>query len=203
MRTFPVELDLRGREALVVGSFAEMVRKIQHLLDADARVTVVTEAESAPTPALSALAGRLTLLTRRASDADLEGKVVAFLAPWSTPEDEARARRWHATAVRQGTLLCTVDRPETSTFVSPAVVEAPGLRMRFASGGRSPGLLRRVREDLEVLFSDPRFGRFVDELARRRAALPRGERAARMAEVLRGFAIEAHLRFPDWFERDE
>jgi precorrin-2 dehydrogenase / sirohydrochlorin ferrochelatase len=33
-----------------------------------------------------------------------------------------------------------------------------------------------------------------------REKLPRGERAAKMAEAVKGFAVEARLRFPDWFE---
>ena len=33
-----------------------------------------------------------------------------------------------------------------------------------------------------------------------RASLPRGERAARLAEAVKGFAVEARLVFPAWFE---
>jgi precorrin-2 dehydrogenase/sirohydrochlorin ferrochelatase len=98
-------------------------------------------------------------------------------------------------------LFCTLDRPEASTFTNVAVVRTPGVTMTFGSSGRSPGLVRRIREDLEALFSDARFGRFVDELAALRASLPRGERAARMADAVRGFAVEARLRYPEWFER--
>src|SRR5262249_43770230 len=126
-----------------------------------------------------------------------------FVAPHTTPEGEARARRWHAAAVREGRLFCAVDRPEVSTFVNVAVVRVPGLTMTFGTGGASPGTARRVREDLQALFSDPRFGRSVEQPAALRAPLPRGPRAARMAEAVRGFAIEARLLFPAWFERGE
>jgi precorrin-2 dehydrogenase/sirohydrochlorin ferrochelatase len=201
MSTLPVELDLQGREALLVGDGPEVWPKIDRLLEAGATVTVI--AEAAPGPELAARAGRIALVVREATDADLAGKAIVFAAPFTTPEGEARARRWHAAAAREGRLFCAIDRPEASTFVNVATVRVEGLTMTFGTGGRSPGVARRIREDLEALFSDPRFGRFLDRLSARRASLPRGPRAARMAEAVRGFAIEARLRFPEWFERGD
>jgi precorrin-2 dehydrogenase / sirohydrochlorin ferrochelatase len=201
MVSFPVEVVLQGCRALVVGTGPEIVPKVDRLLEAGAVVTVITEGP--PGPELSERAARVTLLTRAATDADLEGQTIVFAAPFTTPEGEARARRWHAAAARAGRLFCAVDRPEACTFVNSAVARAGGLTMTFSTGGRSPGLARRVREDLEALFSDPRFGRFVLELGALRDALPRGVRAARMAEAVRGFTVDATLRFPTWFERDD
>jgi precorrin-2 dehydrogenase/sirohydrochlorin ferrochelatase len=194
---FQLELVLQGRDALVVGPVPELGARVERLLEAGARVTVL-EAHGEPDPAI---AGRVAWTARPAEDGDLEGKAIVFVAAWATPEEEARARRWHADAMRRGALFCTLDRPEASTFTNVAVVRTPAVTMTFGSSGRSPGLVRRIREDLEALFSDPRFARFVDELARLRASLPRGERAARMAEAVRGFVLEARLRYPEWFER--
>jgi precorrin-2 dehydrogenase / sirohydrochlorin ferrochelatase len=200
LRTLPIELDLVGRAALVVGAGPEIPSRVDRLLEAGAVVTVVAEGD--PGPELRARAAAISLLERTATDADLEGKAIVFVAPAATPEGEARARRWHAEAARRGALFCAVDRPEACTFVNPAVARVSGMTMTFATGGRSPGVARRVREDLTALFSDPRFARFVDRLATLRAALPRGGRAAPMAEAIRGFAVEARLVFPAWFERD-
>ena len=201
MITFPLEVDLQGRDALLVGAGPEIASKVDRLLDAGAVVTVIVEGD--PGPELASRAGRISLATRAATDADLEGKAIVFVAPAVTPEGEARARRWHASAARDGRLFCAIDRPEACTFVNVAVGRAPGLTMTFSTGGRSPGLARRVREDLEALFSDPRFAAFTEKLAALRATLPRGQRATRMAEAVQGFAVEALLRFPDWFERGD
>jgi precorrin-2 dehydrogenase/sirohydrochlorin ferrochelatase len=201
MPTFPVELDLQGRAALVVGAGPEVWPKVSRLLEAGAAVTAVTEGD--PGPELLALADRMDLVIREATDADLEGKAIIFVAPFTTAEAEARARRWHAAARRRGALFCCLDRPEASTFVNAAVVRVPGLAMTFSTGGVSPGALRRIREDLTALFADPRFGAFMAKLGALRASLPRGQRAARCAEAVRGFAVEARLRFPGWFERSE
>ena len=201
MVTFPVDVDLQGREALVVGDGPEVWPKIDRLIEAGARVTVLAEGD--PSPELLERAPRISLSRRVAADADLTGKAIVFAAPFTTAEGEARARRWHARAAAEGSLFCAIDRPEACTFVNAALVRAPGLTMTFRTGGASPGAARRIREDLEALFADPRLGRFVERLGALRASLPRGERAARMAEAVRGFAVEARLRFPAWFERDD
>jgi precorrin-2 dehydrogenase/sirohydrochlorin ferrochelatase len=199
MRTLPVEVDVEGRDALVVGTGAEVLSKVDRLVEAGARVTVIAEGE----PGAELEARAVTLLRREATDEDLVGKAIVFVAPFTTPAAEARARRWHAEAARAGRLLCVIDRPEACTFVNAAVVRGAGLTMTFSTGGASPGTVRRVREDLEALFADARLGPFLERLAALRATLPRGERAARMAAAVRGFAIEARLRFPAWLERGD
>jgi len=199
VRYFPVEVDVRGRGALVVGASAEVVSKVSRLLLSGAEVVVIASGEVDPAIEELAAGGRLTLLRRDAEPADAEGKAVVFVA--TTEED--RAGPFFERALAEGRLVCTIDRPERSTFVNPAVVHTSGLTMTFATGGTSPGAIRRIREDLEALFGDPRFARFLETLARLRAELPRGERATRMAEAVKGFAVEARLRFPPWLERGD
>lgn len=203
MRYLPIAVDVRGREALVVGTGAEVLSKIDRLIEAGARVTVITEGEPGAEIEARAASGSIALLRRAATDADLEGKAIVFAAPFTTPEGEARARRWHAQAIAAGTLFSAIDRPEACTFVSHAVARAPGLTIAIGTEGVSPGAARRIREDLEALFADPRFAKLLEALAKLRAGLPRGERAARMAKAIEGFAIEARLRFPAWLDRGE
>jgi precorrin-2 dehydrogenase/sirohydrochlorin ferrochelatase len=205
LNTFPVELDLRRRDVLVVGTGPEVAPKVERLVAAEAVVTWMLDhdgPEDAPAE-VAALADRVTVVARRAVDADLAGRALVLTAPWTTDAEEARARRWYAAALAGGTLLCTVDRPETSTFVNAAVLRLPGVAMTFASGGRAPGVVRRIRDDLAAILGDPRFGRFVDRLGALRASLPRGGRAGPMTRAIEGFALEGRLRFPAWFERGD
>ncbi|MDI3290882.1 NAD(P)-dependent oxidoreductase [Polyangium sp. 15x6] len=199
MRYLPIELDVQGREALVIGASAEVVPKVERLLAAGARVVVVAPGEVDPAIEAMAAEGRIDLERREPLADDASGKAIVFVA---TTED-GRAAPFHARGLAEGGLVCTLDRPELSTFVNPAVARAAGLTMTFATGGTSPGAVRRIREDLEALFGDPRFARFLEGLADLRARLPRGERAVRMAEAVEGFAVEAKLRFPAWVERGE
>jgi precorrin-2 dehydrogenase/sirohydrochlorin ferrochelatase len=175
------------------------VFKVGRLLEADARVLVVTTGPVDPQVEQWVSEGRVRLERRDVQLSDVDGKALVYIAT-----DEAHlAAPFHARALAEGRLLCTVDRPELSTFVNPAVVSTSGLTMTFASGGTAPGVMRRIREDLEALFADPRMGRFMDALARLRAGLPRGERTEKMGAAVRGFGVDASLRFPAWLdERD-
>jgi precorrin-2 dehydrogenase / sirohydrochlorin ferrochelatase len=203
MKYMPIAIDVRGRSALVVGTGAEVLSKIDRLIEAGARVTVVTEGGADAEIEARAAAGSIELVRRAAMDGDLVGRAIVFVAPYTSAEDEARARRWHAAAIRAGTLFSAIDRPEACTFVSVATVRAPSLSIAIGTDGTSPGLARRIREDLSALFAHPRFAILMDQLTKLRASLPRGERAARMAEAVEGFAIDAKLRFPSWIERGE
>jgi precorrin-2 dehydrogenase/sirohydrochlorin ferrochelatase len=203
MRYLPIDLDVQNRAALLLGGSVELVSKIDRLLDAGARVTVIAEGAIDPAIEERAARGAITLHRRAFTFADLAGKAIVFQAPFTTPEEEALARRLDAHAREHGLLFCAVDRPEACTFINSAVVQASGLTMTFNTGGTSPGTARRIREDLERLFGDPRFARYLDLLRALRASLPRGERAARLAEAVKGFAVEARLAFPAWFESGE
>jgi precorrin-2 dehydrogenase/sirohydrochlorin ferrochelatase len=175
---FPLALTLDGREALLVGAEADAPLVVERLRAAGARLTVVARSDFQPR--------------------DLDGKVIVFL----TPGDDALARRVHERLAPAGRLVCALDRPELSTFVNMAIVSVSGLTIALGSDGASPGTLRRIREDLAALFSDPRFARYMEALRGLRDGLPRGPaRVARMREAVKGFAIEARLRFPGWLER--
>ena len=189
-----VELRVEGRVALVVGAGGEVAAKIERLVDAGAIVRVVTSEPDARVAEL-ADAGKLELRRRAFEDADLEGAFVVFVAP---TEVELGAR-----LASEGRLVSTVDRPEASTFTNVALVEASGVRVTIGTAGASPGLARRLREDLSALLSDPRLGRFVAALDRARAELPRGERARAMGTAVAGFRVSGALAFPAWFERGD
>jgi precorrin-2 dehydrogenase/sirohydrochlorin ferrochelatase len=200
MRYLPIDLDMLGREALVLGGSVELVSKIDRLLAAGAIVTVIGEGPFDDAIEARAAEGTITLHRRPFSAADLEGKAIVVQAPFTTEADEALARSLAARARERGLLFCAVDRPEACTFINAAVVHASGLTMTFSTAGASPGTARRIREDLERVFLDPRFAAYLDVLRELRARLPRGERAARLAEAVKGFAVEARLRFPGWFD---
>lgn len=189
---FPVALDLRGRDALVVGSDADAIERARRLARAGARVRVLVRGE-APA-ALCTLAEHecVHIEAREALPEDLTGAAVIYVAT----SEEAQAPALFARALATGQPLCTVDRPELSTFISPAVVEVGSLAIAVSTGGASPALARRIREDLTALFSDPRFAPWLAALAEEREALPRGERAARGMEAVAGFAIEGRLSLP-------
>lgn len=191
----PIEVCVAGRAALIVGGDSECASKIERLLAAGAVLTVVAAGPVDPAIVAYADAGRVRLHRRALLASDSAGVAITFVAP----DDEATGEKLFRDALDDGRLVCCLDRPERSTFVNPSVFGVSGLRITLSSGGRSPGLLRRLREELTSLLGDPRLERFLSELDELRRRLPRGERAERMREAVRGFRVRGTLEFPEWF----
>src|SRR4029079_3919520 len=126
-------LDVEARPCLMVGGGPEAEEKSGRLLDAGARVTLVSSRASAELACLGAggrvtlvspeataqleswaEAGRLTLHRRRYEDADLDG---IYLAVNTVKSDPALSRRIYAGCEARRILISAYDQPEDSNFV--------------------------------------------------------------------------------------
>ena len=143
---YPVMLDLTNRACLVVGGGAVAERKVEGLVDARARVTVVSPS----------LTGRLL---RLATDArfrwrpreyvagDVEGSVLVLVATDDTAVNAAVA----AECRHRGILINCADDPDRCDFILPSVLKRGALTVSVSTGGASPTMARLVREELETL----------------------------------------------------
>lgn len=179
---FPVSLELSRRRAVVIGSVAVALGKTDSLLLVDADVTVVA---MGPDDRLDALArSGATVLRRSYTHGDLAG---AYLAIASDPSE--RVRDAIAEEARQErVLLNMIDDVVRSDWAAPAQVRRGDLVLAISTGGRSPALARRLREQLEVQFG-PEWEQALDllESVRRETtpALPSfEERAERWSDAL-------------------
>ncbi|HEY2385622.1 MAG TPA: bifunctional precorrin-2 dehydrogenase/sirohydrochlorin ferrochelatase [Candidatus Binatia bacterium] len=144
MQYHPVHLDLRGRPCVVVGGGEEALRKVESLLEAGARVTVVN-----PTlvPSLAALAETHEVIhhARAYRQGDLAGAALAYAAV----DDPALQAALAAAATAAGVFLNVVDVPRLCTFIAPAVVRRGPVLVAVSTGGASPALARRLRQEIE------------------------------------------------------
>jgi precorrin-2 dehydrogenase / sirohydrochlorin ferrochelatase len=99
------------------------------------------------------------------SDEQLAGLSVLFVAGLEPGPSRALA----AAARARGVLVNVEDQPELCDFHVPASVRRGDLLLTVSTGGRSPGLARLVREELEQRFG-PEWESRVDEVARTRSA---------------------------------
>ena len=145
MQYHPVHLDLRGRPCVVVGGGEVARHKVERLLEAGARVVVVS-----PTvvPALAALAETHEIVhhPRPYRTGDLTGAALAYAAVDDIVVQTAVA----AEASAAGVFLNVVDVPQLCTFIAPAIVRRGSVVIAISTGGASPALARRIREDLET-----------------------------------------------------
>jgi precorrin-2 dehydrogenase / sirohydrochlorin ferrochelatase len=100
------------------------------------------------------------------SDEDLATLSVLFVAGLAPGPSGALA----AAARARGVLVNVEDRPALCDFHVAASVRRGDLLLTVSTGGRSPGLARLVREELEQRFGPEWEGR-VEEVARTRAVL--------------------------------
>lgn len=163
---FQVGLDVMGRTCLVIGGDGQAVERASRLLDAGARVVVVSPEVIEPLGGWAA-AGRLELRRRRFESADLEGASLVVNTSNADPELSAAVFR---AGQERGILVNTFDEPALSHFGMAALVAAGHLRIAISTSNASPSLSRRLREDLERLF-DAEFADYLGALARVRAFL--------------------------------
>jgi siroheme synthase-like protein len=141
---YPVNLDLSGRSVLVVGAGAVAARKVQGLIAAGARVTVVApEAVSELAEASANGAIRWQQRTYR------RGEVASYrLAVAATGDPDVNGQvHWDAEAA--GVWLNAADDPDRCSFTLPAVVRRGDLQVAVSTNGRSPAVAAWLRRSLE------------------------------------------------------
>jgi precorrin-2 dehydrogenase len=198
---FPLSLDVRGWPVLVVGGDEEAAEKTQRLLEAGAKVTVIS-----PTlhDALKQLAASAKVIHRgrqfRESDSD---NVILVLNIIRGEKDFSRSL---LTLARQKRfLLWSVDQPEASTVIMPAVVVCGHLRVAINTSGMAPALSGFIKEDLERIFGEE-FADFVEWLGQLREQAKANEpnvekRRTLLREALDGFRLLGKVQYPKvWVE---
>lgn len=166
MGLYPVGLDLSGLACLVVGGGDVAERKALGLLRAGARVTVVAPT-IAPGLHASVEAKAISWLERMYGSDDLEGASLVMAAT----DDESVNRQVSDDARRRRIPVNVCDRPELCSFTVPAVLRQGDLTVAVFTGGQSPMLARRIREELEQHFG-PEYAEFLAMLGELRQRLP-------------------------------
>lgn len=165
MRYFPINLEVRGKQVVIVGGGSVAARKCLALLAAGARVTVIAPKLAGPLRDLAENGG-VTHLARKYGEGDLAGAFLAFAATDSRMANRAVANE----AKKNGIPADITDAPEQGDFASPAVITRGDLLITVSTGGESPALARKVRLDLEKRYG-PEYVDFIKILGKVREKL--------------------------------
>jgi precorrin-2 dehydrogenase/sirohydrochlorin ferrochelatase len=182
MKTYPIYLiGMERRRVVVVGGGGVAARKVGGLLEADARVTVISPIL---TPELETLAEarRIAVIGRPYRQGDLAG---AFLVIAAANDPDVNQAVWQE-AEQRGCLVNVVDDPAHCNFITPAIVRRGDVTLAISTGGASPALARRLREQLEAQVG-PEYGELARLLAELRPELRAryGEEKARQEAAFR------------------
>ena len=176
MQTFPLFLTLKDRRALVVGGAEPAARKVELLLQAGARVSLIAETVTGEMAQLIA-DGRVTWAGHGFDSGDLDGISLVIVA---TEDGALQARVSHA-AQRRCLPVNVVDRPKLSTFLMPAIVDRGPITVAISTGGAAPALARKLRAEIErtlpaTIGRLARFAEIFRDQVRRTLREPRARR---------------------------
>jgi len=165
MGYYPLFLEMKGRPCLVVGGGQVAQRKVEGLLAADASVTVVSPDLTAELDVLKSKR-RIEHRQRDYQSNDLKGFDIVVAAT----DDKATNARVDTDARANRVLVNAVDDPDSCDFILPSVVRRGEVVLAISTGGLSPALARRLREELEAYLSED-FAPLVELLAEVRGDL--------------------------------
>ncbi len=149
MAYYPIFLEMEGRPCLVIGGGKEAQRKVTGLMTAGGRVTVIAPKLTRDLQAMLA-AGEIEYVQREYQDGDVEGYDVCMIAT----DDGAVNGDVAAEGKRRGVWVNATDDTKNCDFILPAVIRRGSITLAASTGGTSPALARRLREELEAYLTE-------------------------------------------------
>ena len=148
MGAYPIMLNIKNQEVVVVGGGTIAYRKIRGLLQAGANITVISPEIEERIETLRR-ERRIDWRKKEFESADITSALVVIAATNSNVVNELVA---FATMKHQ--LVNVVDNPELSNFHVPAKLTRGDLTISVATGGASPTLAKVIRDELSSVYDD-------------------------------------------------
>ncbi len=145
---YPLFLDLTDKLCIVVGGGAVAERKARGLLNAGARVRLISPEVTRGVRRL-ARQGRIEVVPREYQEGDLDGAALAIAAT-NASEVNMRVK---GESKRLSIPLNVADRPDLGDFIVPAVVRKGPVVVAVSTSGLLPVLARRLKEEIGLKLS--------------------------------------------------
>lgn len=155
MRPYPVMMNLQEKRVVVVGGGRVALRKIEGLLECGARVTIISP-DLIPELVQLKEQGKIDWIEACFDDQILDRFPETILIFGTTNNRKVNVEIFDSANKRK--LPCNIaDVPDLCAFIVPAVISQGDLMIAVSTGGSSPALARRIREELEKQFG-PEYG---------------------------------------------
>ena len=142
---YPLFLDLTDKLCIVVGGGAVAERKARGLLNAGARVRLISPEVTRGVRRL-ARQGKIEVVPREYQEGDLDGAALAIAAT-NAREVNMRVK---GESKRLSIPLNVADRPDLGDFIVPAVVRKGPVVVAVSTSGLLPVLARRLKEEIDL-----------------------------------------------------
>jgi precorrin-2 dehydrogenase/sirohydrochlorin ferrochelatase len=192
----PLNIDVHGMTALVVGGGTVAGRKAMTLLDAGATVRIVAP-ELSPEITHLAATGMVSLKAGCYEPNDLQD---TFLVVAAT-NDPATNQRIAVEARQRGVLVAVTDNPGSGNTTFPALLRRGNLEVSVSTNGTCPGFAAIVRDLIAVGLGEE-YGTILATLAvEREKLLTEGNPSTYNNQILRSRARELINEFTTHKER--
>ncbi len=143
---YPVCLDVRGKNCIVVGGGDVGARKVATLFDCGAIVKVVSMNFSSACKKFQSKG--VSLITKEYRSEDLDDM---FLVIGAT--DNTDVNKKISEDAEKKNMLCNIaDYPQACNFILPAVVRRGDLIITASTSGKSPAFAKKLKKELENQF---------------------------------------------------
>ena len=159
MKYYPINLNLEGKKAVVVGGGKVAERKVLQLLECGAKVTVISPKVTKKIKSL-ADESQVYLIKRKYKTGDLKGAVVTIAAT----DDSKINTQISNEAGKKKILLNVVDSPALCDFIMPSVIRRGNLAISISTNGKFPAFSKKLRIMLEGIIGEE-YGTELDRLA--------------------------------------
>ena len=149
MDFFPIFMNIKGRQCLVIGGGQVAARKISLLLKASAQVQVVAP-ELCSEVAAMAKTGQIKHIPRRFEDLDIcDSSACDSVLVIAATNDKQTNENISKLAHTRSMPVNVVDQPHLCSFIMPSIVDRSPIQIAISTGGSSPVLARLLRTRLE------------------------------------------------------
>lgn len=140
---YPVYLNLNGKHCVIIGGGNESAKKLEHLLNCGARITIISPKIS-PDIRQRVEKNEVAWKARPYRRGDIKNAYIAIAATNQMSVNQAVAEE----AKLEKTILNVVDVTDLCDFIAPAIIKRGDVIVAISTGGASPALARRLREEI-------------------------------------------------------
>jgi siroheme synthase-like protein len=146
---YPIFVELKDRPCVVIGGGHEAQRKVEGVLAAEGKPTVISPTLTDDMQRMLA-SGDIDWIQRGYQDGDVEGFDLCFVAT----DDGAVNADVAAEGKRRGIMVNAADDTKNCDFILPAIIRSGHIVLAASTSGTSPALARRLREELTAYLTE-------------------------------------------------
>lgn len=152
MKTFPMFIQMAGRQVVIVGGGEQAAQKTRLMLKTQARIIIRAEELDDELEAL-AVAGRITHMRGAIDARDFADTALVFIATGCPGADSAL----HALAKTVAVNVNVVDQPALCDVITPSIVDRDPVVVAIGTEGTAPVLARQIKTQVEQML-EPNLG---------------------------------------------